>query len=703
MSTDDAPSVASEAASRTASRTTSANSRSTSSAKQSAGTAEKDNTDIWDKDALDQLVELVHYPTPSPSNSEDVYNLVLIAQHHAISMLLSLPVSSEMASERIIAVHRALTSPSSGNVSPLALSAAARSHLDNRKKLDGSIAAIYSLLNRKLSELSTLDATSDALFCIFQLRIYAIECLLEFEAHFAQPAHFASADAAPATEDKAIDTFAASAMRALSTYARSFLALTGSNGNDSLAEKIANENVRLLKRAMDVVRPRERLSRNKQFSAFLDTVNKLVKRSRTGCKGLQDVVTQLLAVEPAFISSIEAPTLKESTLDPRQVVSDIAARCNRLLDVCSEVERWIKHGASNSETTNQSSEQYVDKYRIQIGELATYLTRFTIPLPAESASALSKAVERMRYHPERALRTAMDDSTGQTAGCAISSASLEGLLLALASLVQSASAHKSEQMDILLAGMADTYFLLARRALKVEEPQTYKIAYGHLDQVSSTLDLYSSPIARLETARYLASNAHHLGVRLYNEQKFANAIPFLQACCNVMSKVIWIEDGENGLSASHINAARVHYSDLLNQAVKRWELLGLAHHHIREWSDAASSFASALRAAHSLSIGVDGPTADILDNASTIRKIVGRYCRIVTFELLAKPEDSSLSLETNRWPAISTAAKAKLLEMQARSLDSCLHKVEAVTASEHWLGEALLAFRESGDTHGVLR
>lgn len=300
-------------------------------------------------------------------------------------------------------------------------------------------------------------------------------------------------------------------------------------------------------------------------------------------------------------------------------------------------------------------------------------------------------MERLRYHPERALSGRSKPSAGVEYNLSHDAGNaLVAILSRVAEVPSGASSVLHKQYPQMLRSALACCQVLARKALLLSDLSTHATARYHLSRCVDILRLLS-PAEAVTSSLEAAETAYRLGAALYNDNRHAASIAFLEDACTLAQVAV---DFFNASQASLDTTASFDkdQSRAFAQASRQWELLGLAHQHIREWTDASAAFVKAIEY-HHLSDpqhmeSTQVSQISIEDSKHPLRKLMTRFSRLAIFDQLLSAQQASLAHHIPSWLDCGKPEQGFLLYWQSRSLDGMLSKSEALRACELWLDQA---------------
>ena len=263
--------------------------------------------------SIEHYIQLVRVENPGPGISDSTINLVLIQQHHAVSALLSIPLQShEDDLSRLRAVQGALCHPVHGSLSALQLWDHVRTKSQDTTTAGTSMAAMYSMLNKRISEAALALKLPPSHASIFELRMYALQCLLAHEAYF-------DCRVRTAASDKALDMLA-----------RHMSATTSTTATMPMAERPLAAVTTLVSRIRTVILDCPALSHQAFSKAYEELVNLASPHSN---------VTEVVA--PA---EIQPDAHSHAGASPSRQNIDIRGLHDQLMSGCADIEAWLKSG-----------------------------------------------------------------------------------------------------------------------------------------------------------------------------------------------------------------------------------------------------------------------------------------------------------------------------------------------------------------------
>jgi hypothetical protein len=290
---------------------------------------------------------------------------------------------------------------------------------------------------------------------------------------------------------------------------------------------------------------------------------------------------------------------------------------------------------------------------------------------SELVSKIGNTLERVQFYPVRALRAS---------STLLSPAIADEFSTLVAKTLEAAEAAPWLSRDLNLASV-DALLLLARRAFKLEEVSSYRPAYLFISRAAAS-SAYVSEEKTGEAYKCSSSAAYRMGSMLYDSDKAANAIPFLQLACEATNSGLQKATPDN------------HTRDLEQACPQRYELLGLAHASIKEKTEALAAYQLAIEAGVRNNISA----AARLEDDASLFKVLSRYTRMSALDMFVKPEDSALhSAMLKRGFVLSDELQGALLKLQIKALDNFKSKQEAVDAITVWLHQAREAYERARD------
>lgn len=552
---------------------------------------------------------------------------------------------------------------------PLGIFRKAAEHMQpsERSKTEHYIAAIYSLIMKRTSELAVNG--SGPPLAILKLQLYAIECLLENSSYFATPASTAGS---VTTDDKSVTSLAGNLNRALISFGK----MSTANGipEAELASQISQKVLPLIRRIREVIRPEERLLVSK---AYLELTNLLVQLFD---KGSIDATTLLQHCQPSSLKSSD-PSMALETSSPSETVAEVdmereALHLNSILTTqVTCLEQWISSGCSSLRIDGDAMQDALKS--------AAKFLRLDVQSTTDTKirKSITRNLERMHHFAYRAYKDWHKESEGglhAKADIIETNPTLRELLSSFCVTVEVARGPPE-----LLARAVDTLLLFARLDFRLHEPVTYKQVHQNIERCIALLDSADPP--SLQDSRLfgtLASSAYSIGRALYNAEKHANAVPFLRNSCTSTDRMIDMSKNAN---------SSISLADLLDKSASRWELLGSAYTHCQEKEDALKSYSACLHMLHQQR--QEGSATELLLD-STFMRVLAKYTKLSILDLLMDPETACIA---ERLSSMSTSQagnliKAQILDAHSLCLQEYLHKPEAVLASTYWLDAAIVAY-----------
>lgn len=259
---------------------------------------------------------------------QDVISTLAIYGHHVISYILKLQFANATEScERMSILAKVLDSLTSQG-HPLALARRARQRgLEDIKKTESTLSAIYTMLMKALSDESLVNNTD--IHDILRLKCYALACLLENRGYFAKSQQ--QADNGP---DKAVHLIVSQIHRAIVQYCKS--ASQDQDVNEAeLASKISQPCISVLE-AMHSTIGKESLKKCTAYSELSELLAKLAAKGSD--EALLNAVNGMLAGSEDSEEQIEAEMSPE---DLRKRVNDL---CAQVVAQTAKLDKWIKSG-----------------------------------------------------------------------------------------------------------------------------------------------------------------------------------------------------------------------------------------------------------------------------------------------------------------------------------------------------------------------
>lgn len=306
--------------------------------------------------------------------------------------------------------------------------------------------------------------------------------------------------------------------------------------------------------------------------------------------------------------------------------------------------------------------------------LSKYITEGS---PCGLLSKIGNTLERAQFYPVRALRASSPHLSHTVA---------EAFRSLAAKTLEAVEAAPWLAKDLNLASV-DALLLSARQALKIDEVTSYRPSFLFISR-AATLSACVSAEKTSEAYKCVSSAAYRIGSLLYDSDKAANAIPFLQLACEATSA---------GLAKALVDT---HTRDLEQASPQRYELLGLAHASIGEKTEALAAYQLAIEAGVRNNIAA---SARLEDDASLF-KVLSRYTRMSILDMFNKPEDSVLHLAmSQKGFVMGDEEQGTLLKLQIKALDSFKSKQQAVDAVTLWLDQAKEAYQRAANVVQVSR
>jgi hypothetical protein len=281
-------------------------------------------------------VHLFKLPLPFSDNEFDLGELELrdavstlaIFGHHVISYMVKLPFANATDScKRIQALAAELCSvTSSGH--PLAIAKCARqAGVEDLKKTDSTLSAIYTMLMKALSEEDIVNSAD--VNDILRLKCHALECLLENRSYFTKSQQ--QADTGP---DKAVQLVVSQLHRIITQYCKSATQDLGIREAE-LASKISQPIISVFN-AMEATIGRESLRRCTLYSELYDLLAKIAAKGSD--EALADTVSGMLA--GSELSEVQP----ETEMSPEDLRTRVREICAQVVAQTAKLDKWIKSG-----------------------------------------------------------------------------------------------------------------------------------------------------------------------------------------------------------------------------------------------------------------------------------------------------------------------------------------------------------------------
>lgn len=649
---------------------------------------------------LEETASLLSFPAfaehwHSHFSAHEICTSVLIVQNQILSCLYGLSAQSASTTSRTSVARSAgkATPPAYQSVEqtftvilsaletesggPLGFFRAAIGHVsaDERKKTEHYISTIYSLVMKRTSELATTETVTPLV--TLKLQFYALECLLENQSYFALPESCENGK-----DDKSISSLANSLYRAVVSFGKTSTA--NGTSEDQLAAQISARILALLERMDAVIKPKQRLSTSKIYLEVMDLLVQLFDKGKLDTQLLR----RHMEASPSELSSLALPKTFESIEPDQQDIEQQALKiCTRLCSYVTELENWI--GASYLASCPDVG--VITEALAGAAEVCCIdPTRPSESRLLKARSSTIRSLERLHHYAYRAYKQINQDNVELPASKAdidTSAAILRELLATFCSLAETAQAAPE-----LYRRAVDTLLLFARKEFHVTEPASYKAVHTYLQRsskLSAKLTIQEEP----RIAGTIASSAYSIGRSLYNNEKYANAVPFLRLSCL---------ETVNLVNARQDSESQESLSDLLDKSASRWELLGSANAQCKEKQDALDSYTQCLVALFQQSAHREMVE---LQSDPAFMRVLAKYTKLCVLDLIFSPEDGSIAnaLSTSTPAAMSDKARGYLLEAQSTCLEGHMHKPEALQAVAYWLAQADTAFNACQSKPDVAR
>lgn len=548
---------------------------------------------------------------------------------------------------------------------------------EEKTKTEHYISTIYSLIMKRTSEL--VVSTDVPPLVTLGLHFYSLECLLQNASYFALHGESEDVDA---SEDKAVTTLANTLHRAVVSFGK----LSTANGlsEAEIAEQLSKKVLPLLDQIKDVVKPQERLS---QCKTFLETTNLLVQllaRGNVETRALNTHISQLADAPTVFDGIVNSELhMQDRATAERQGIRS----CSALAAQVTILEKWI---------ASQYLSENFDSISLQASLTQAFETLKILPSEeAEKGMAsaekirhnLIRSLERLHHYAYRAYKS-LNKDVSQLENNALQFSVLRELLSVFCGL-----AETSDVSPELLARTIDTLLLFAHVDFLIDAPPSYRNAYKHLERCQSLIEKISSKSQDNRLYGTVASSAYTIGRLLYNAEKYANAIPFLEISCRTTDTLLATSDDKQSQDSQ---------VSLLDKSASRWELIGSAYAQCKEKEDAADAYAKCI---HSLYRQSTGSEPVLLLHDPPFLRVLAKYTKLTVLDMSWAPERASVvvMLDSSHSQRLEYIAKGYVLEAQASCLLDLLHKSEALVASLQWLSEAALAFEACGSDANLAR
>lgn len=229
--------------------------------------------------------------------------------------------------------------------------------------------------------------------------------------------------------------------------------------------------------------------------------------------------------------------------------------------------------------------------------------------------------------------------------------------------------------------VADALLALSRHTFVAKDISSYKVSLDYLHRCRTLLLRRDAEIpVRGDTFKGVVSTAYNFGATLYNDEKLASCVPFVQLACELSE--VDLADPQSTSTSDDLAVRRA-------ATKSRYELLGLAFAGIRERAEALRAYRRALLIALQ-----DYPALALPPFEPGFLKLLGRYLRIGVLDLLQTPEQLTLHNEEplRDWPDV----QASLLEAQCSALDLHIARPEVHKPIAEWLSLASEACATAG-------
>ncbi|TFK38240.1 cysteine peptidase C50 [Crucibulum laeve] len=540
---------------------------------------------------------------------------------------------------------------------------------------------------------------------LFQLRMYAISCLVH---------------TSPSTIDPS--TFWDQAIRFGAAFIKS--STSSSRDEDRATELVLRSYTDLIKRVekgsdrnMSLIVSGD--AKSKSFFAFCEYWMAFAKRAGDICalEQISALIGQAgSSSPPSSISS--SPTTFSPDLQPTEapvappmkvprdkatLVLEGTRICASFAQVTALLEQAIGKYNEKEEgsTTDNDLVRHAKECTILLKNSKSLATLLAPSDEGEPGDRDEGGVKRISGKVDRAFERMRRAGIKLLDSPSISSI-VVGLLRACTDVLQrvlTASNHTmaaNATTDILTRTL-DTLFILARTQLSISDPRTYVPAYEYLSQAASILDFITpSAHADVDISNYMrcVSGAfYNLAGSLYQGTRYGAAVPVLREACVLGGKALAQRKG-------HVVKGKDEegWKQLEEQLYRRWELLGVCYSKNGDRKNAYSAFVRCIytfpysSSGFSLQTDEKSPTELFSLNQQTkqLAVIVDRVTYIGACELLLPAEEVSLGQSSGDDSiTLDSTILGALLERQLDALEPSRWKEGVREITAKLLHEAL--------------
>lgn len=590
--------------------------------------------------------------------------------------------------------HRAILEALDCEGGPLTIYAQARIGRapESTGKVDHYILTVYSLLMKKTEEeVATNDIEPvDAL----GLRVYALKCLLANESYFTI-AHSAAGQDKASDNDKSVATLVNGLHRAIVSYGK--MSTTRGVTEAHMAEQILQRMMPLMDEADRIVKPAERLTAMKSYIDSIDMLARLCEKIGWDSTSLR--MRMQLRQPQSETGGNCCSTLECTTTPPSD--RDLTVWRTTAISLCARLRQHAVEPKEKIEAEATEEERHAITLVQSLEEAHQILVQFDTWPDAKQDADVALVLQRVLRELERVhhffhtsyklhIRTHADSGQGST-----DSQQEAGLLrLSITEICKFAVRVAACAAAQKLASRAcDTLLLMAQSDFKLGDPSSYRTAYLCLEQACTLHDSMGRSLSSDRACSSIASASYQIGRALYNADKYANSLPFLQMCCAHLDKIV--DHPCVQLSGDNNGGDMTEWTDLKKtctaKRTSRWEVLGSAHAQCKEFHEAKDAYGQSIR---SLILDLSASKSHVLAKSADMMRIVSKYTKLAILDLMEDPAEASLTRVCHEkyHLGIDVSDQAHILRLQSQSLRAHLDQDAAFTACEVWLTESASAF-----------
>ncbi|TFK52052.1 hypothetical protein OE88DRAFT_1807932 [Heliocybe sulcata] len=264
--------------------------------------------------------------------------------------------------------------------------------------------------------------------------------------------------------------------------------------------------------------------------------------------------------------------------------------------------------------------------------------------------------------------------------------------------------HALEQGHVsteILTPAFEMLFMLARCTLSISNPDTHTTAYEFLARGRRILSYCSSSLPDLDTAthanyvRCVSGAFYNMAGTLYQANRHASAVRFLQPGCELGTEVLWLRSEVRGIDVEP--KQEESWRQLQEHMHKRWELLGVCYSKIGEHKLACDAFIQCIRAfsfsgVAFVQLAKSGPSGSAFEGTKDTKQlgtIIDRVTYAATWELFRGLGDVSLRSALSLHDSDVVGA---VLERQIAGLDGSRWKEGVPQVIKALLEDALAVY-----------